>query len=194
MGEVLLERGVQPFNPDEAAKRFLSSDSSLTLQAANAAAWREGVRLLRRAIAGRLNFAFETTLGGHTITSILESAAFAGTPVRMWYVALRSPELHIQRVRARVARGGHDIPEQKIRERYNQSRSNLIRLLPVLMDLRVYDNSHEADPSAGRLPKPRLILHFAHRRVIAHCELRTAPAWTKPILMEALKLERSGPS
>ena len=54
-----------------------------------------------------------------------------GIEVRIWYVGLSSPELHVARVRARVAKGGHDIPEARIRERYDAGRLNLIRLLPA---------------------------------------------------------------
>ena len=64
-------------------------------------------------------------------------------------MGLASTELHIARVRSRVARGGHDIPEEKIRERYARSLLNLILVLPKLTELRVYDNSHEADPHTG---------------------------------------------
>ena len=189
--EVFVERGVNPFDPDEVARRLRSLDQSLSSEASNAAAWQEGVRLLRRAIAERLNFAFETTLGGNTIASLLESAALSGIRVRIWYVGLRSPDLHIQRVRARVAKGGHDISERRIRERYNQSRLNLIRLLPVLAELRLYDNSYEADPGLDLLPAPKLILHLVNRRIVARINLRNAPGWTKPILMEALRLDRA---
>jgi predicted ABC-type ATPase len=190
-GEVFLERGIEPFNPDEIAKRFRALNPAFSIERANVAAWQEGVRLLSRAITERLNFAFETTLGGRTITTLLERAAFTGIQVHIWYIGLRSPELHIQRVRARVAKGGHDIPEQKIRERYDQSRRNLIRLLPLLAALRLYDNSQEANPRIGFAPKPELILHFARKKVISHTSLRDAPTWTKPILMEALRLNRS---
>ena len=76
-------------------------------------------------------------------------AANVGLPVRMWYVGLRDPDLHVQRVRARVARGGHDIPEATIRQRYDDSRTNLIRLLPHVAELKLYDNSLEADPHRG---------------------------------------------
>jgi len=82
---------------------------------ANAAAWQQGKRLLQRAISGRLDFAFETTLGGATMTAMLADAATSGIEVRIWYVGLESPELHIARVRARARRGGHDIPEARIR-------------------------------------------------------------------------------
>ncbi len=101
---------------------------------------REGAFWSGRAIAERCNFAFETTLGRSTITSLLETALLSGIEVRIAYVGLSSPELHIARVRSRVEKGGHDIPEERIRDRYDRGRLNLIRLLPRLTELRVYDN------------------------------------------------------
>jgi predicted ABC-type ATPase len=187
-GAMFRQMGAEYFNPDEAAKRILAANPLITLEEVNSAAWNEGKRLLERAIRERCNFAFETTLGGHTITALLEEALLAGIEVRIWYVGLSSPELHIARVRARVEKGGHDIPEAKIRERYASSRINLIRLLPKLTEVRVYDNSEEADPHAGLAPQPRLILHLARRKIIASCDLALAPGWAKPILMAAMKV------
>src|SRR2546427_11193813 len=138
---MLLESGAEYFNPDVAASRFLSTNPGMTQEEANSAAWHQGKRLLERAIAERLDFAFETTLGGHTISTLLHEALVAGIEVRMWFVGLSSPELHMARVRARGARGGHDIPEEKIRERYDRRRVNLIELMPRLTELRVFDNS-----------------------------------------------------
>ena len=188
-GAILLQRGVEYFDPDQAAMQIRSANPGMTSEEANSAAWRQGRRLLERAIAERLNFAFETTLGGHTITALLGSALSAGIEVRIWYVGLSSPELHIARVRARVARGGHDIPEAKIRERYDQSRLNLIRLMPNLTELRVYDNSPEADPLAGVAPEPTLILHLARAKITSSCKLVDTPQWAKPILRAALGLQ-----
>jgi predicted ABC-type ATPase len=187
-GEMLLRKGIDYLNPDEAAKMVLAANPGLSQAEANGAAWYEGKRQIELAIADRHSLAFETTLGGHTITSLLEQALSEGMEVRIWYVALSSPELHIARVRSRVAHGGHDIPEGKIRERYNSSRLNLIRLLPKLTEFRVYDNSREADPSAGATAKPALILHLTRGRVVRTCELRLAPEWAKPILMAAMSL------
>jgi predicted ABC-type ATPase len=99
-----------------------------------------------------------------------------------------SPELHIARVQARVKLGGRDIPEEKIRERYTQSRLNLIHLLPNLTELLVYDNSEDADWSAGKPPNPRLILHLVRGRIVETCELSRVPEWAKPILAEASRL------
>jgi predicted ABC-type ATPase len=171
------------FNPDTAAKRIRDDNPVISQDEANAAAWQESKRLLESAIAHRKDFVFETTLGGNTIAALLEKALAAGIEVHIFYVGLRSPELHIARVRARVLRGGHDIPENKIRERYDRSRLNLIRLLPHLTELLVYDNSHEADPHTGAMPKPLLVLHLKRGRVLKRCDLAHVPDWAKPILM-----------
>jgi predicted ABC-type ATPase len=73
-------------------------------------AWLEGKRRVEWAIAEHHDLAFETTLGGHTIANLLDRALSEGLEVRIWYLGLSSPELHLARVRARVAKGGHDIP------------------------------------------------------------------------------------
>jgi predicted ABC-type ATPase len=186
-GAMLQSAGTEYFNPDEAAKRILVANPIIALEEANAAAWNEGRRLLERAISEKGSFAFETTLGGQTIAALLEKAALAGIDVKIWYVGLESPELHIARVRSRVEKGGHDIPEGKIRERYANSRFNLIRLLPKLTELLVYDNSEEADPQAGLAPRPKLIIHIVKQKIVAMCDLIAAPTWAKPILIAAMK-------
>jgi len=182
------ESGADYFNPDEAAVRFRAENPSMSQEEANGAAWRQGKRLLERAITERLDFAFETTLGGRTISALLHQALSERIEVRIWYVGLASPELHIARVRSRVAAGGHDIPEAKIRERYNSSRLNLVELMPKLTELRVYDNSEEGDPRSGIAPQPKLLLHMDRGRIIDSCDLAMTPEWAKPILATAMKL------
>jgi len=103
-------------------------------------------------------------------------------------VGLDSVERHIARVRSRVAQGGHDIPEERIRERYTQSRLNLIRLLPRLTELLLYDNSEGADPRSGTSPEPRLILRLVQGKIRETCELSRVSEWAKPVLAAALKL------
>jgi predicted ABC-type ATPase len=186
-GAMLLRQRVEYFNPDEAARRIRAANPGISQTQANGAAWHEGKRLLERAIAERLDFAFETTLGGRTITALLERAAARGFEVRIWYVGLNGPELHIARVRARVAKGGHDIPEPRIRERYDASRLNLIRLLPSLSELWVYDNSKDADPDAGVAPEPKLVLHLRHGTVVGPRDLSLTPEWAKAIVAAAMK-------
>lgn len=187
-GAAFNELGGEYFNPDTVARKVQKADPTLTLKEANSAAWHQGKRLLERAITERLDFAFETTLGGNTITGLLEMALDQGIEVRVWYAGLRSPELHIARVRQRHLRGGHDIEEADIRRRYETSRVNLIRLLPKLTELRVYDNSVEADPQEGTPPQVQLVLHMVGGKIVNTENLDQTPQWAKPIVAAALHL------
>jgi predicted ABC-type ATPase len=191
-GALFRQAGADYFNPDEATARILAANPGMSAADANSAAWFEGKRLLERAIADRLDFAFETTLGGHTVPALLHRALAAGIEVRIWFVGLRTPALHIARVRSRVARGGHDIPDDLIRKRYNRSRMNLIELMPAVTELKVYDNSHEADPQEGRTPQPILVLHMAQQRIVAVADLSEIPEWAKPLVAAAMKLAKLG--
>jgi predicted ABC-type ATPase len=186
-GAAFRENGFEYFNPDEATWRLQEANPGISLEVANSKAWLQGTRLLRRAITERMDFAFETTLGGNTIPRLLKDAHAAGLAVRLWFVGLDSPERHIARVRARVAAGGHDIPEARIRERYDRSRENLIHLLPTLTQLRLYDNSEEGDPTANVRPSPKLILHASDGVVRETCAVSTVPDWAKPLFIAALR-------
>jgi predicted ABC-type ATPase len=166
---------------------LIAANPGLDQTKANAAAWHQGRRLLERAIRNGTP-AFETTLGGSTMPRLLTEAASGGFEVRIWYVGLASPDLHIERVRNRVRAGGHDIPESSIRRRWRHSRLNLVQLLPHLSELRVYDNSADADPAAGNAPQPALVLHLDHGEIVGPPDLSSTPEWAKPIVAAALKL------
>jgi predicted ABC-type ATPase len=195
-GAALHATGIEFFNPDDAARRIAAAnagrDPPLSQAQVNGAAWGQGRRLLQRAIDERGAFAFETTLGGQTMTELLEQAARAGMSVHVWFAGLADVDQHIERVRRRVTRGGHDIPVAKIRQRFDSGRANLIRLLPVLRELRLYDNSMEADPVAHATPRPHLLLHCRQQRIVVpstlHKLLDDTPRWAAPIVAAALKL------
>lgn len=187
-GATLRSGGGFYYNPDEAARDLKLANPNLTQIQANSAAWHRGREMLERAIAQRLDFTFETTLGASTIPKLLFDAAKQGIEVHVWYTGLTNPELHIARVRARVARGGHAIPEEAIRRRFEHSRLNLIQMLPVLATLRVYDNSFEADPAAGKIPAPVLVLHMQRSRILNPQDLPHVPGWAKPIAAAAMKI------
>jgi predicted ABC-type ATPase len=161
----------------------------MTQAEANAWAWNEGVARLRRAIAQRGNYALETTLGGDTIVDLLMEATEAGLDVNVWFVGLDSVELHVARVQQRVARGGHDVPRADIERRFVRGRLNLIRLLPTLNQLVVYDNSAQADAAAPAKAIPRLLLRRVGGAIAAPAELARTPAWAKPIIAAVLKLD-----
>ncbi len=184
--------GIPAFNPDMAARQAIAAargeGRELTQAEANAWAWNEGVRLLRQAIAERRNAALETTLGGDTIAGLLTGAARAGIGVSMWFVGLESVALHVARVKLRVSQGGHDIPLSDIERRYVNSRVNLIRLLPMLGELAVYDNSGDASAESTVPYEPKLVLRASKGVIAGPADLSATPAWAKPIVAAAMKL------
>jgi predicted ABC-type ATPase len=189
IGGYLLERDrLTWFNPDTFA-RELKAATGCDQETANARAWQEGMRRFDEAVAKGLNHAFETTLGGTTVTAkILE--ATKTHDVLIWFCGLSSPELHIARVEARVRAGGHPIPEEKIRERYPLAQMNLIKLMPHVAYIKVYDNSAEA-AADGAVPDPLLVLEMENGKVTSPARddlkaLRRAPEWTRAILEAAL--------
>jgi predicted ABC-type ATPase len=186
-GAALQASGAEFFNPDVVAARLRVQQPGLSAQQANALAWTLGRRGLEKALAEGLTYAFETTLGGRSIAQLLLAGARGGAEVHVWFAGLATPELHLQRIAARVAAGGHDIPEAKVRERFDASRANLVKLMPHLASLRVHDNSAEADPKAGRRPRPVLLLQMQRGRVVSHVPLHEVPAWAKPLLAAALR-------
>jgi predicted ABC-type ATPase len=187
-GAAFRAAGADYYNPDEVARALVARRTPLV--DANALAWATGRELLERAIQRGWTFAFETTLGGNTIPRLLGNAAARGSEISVWYVGLESADLHVARVRARVERGGHDIPEALVRTRYERSLLNLIALLPALTELRLYDNSLEADLAAGSAPLPRLILHLERGVVVAPADLSATPSWARSVVAAALRLGR----
>lgn len=192
-GRALREAHGVYFNPDEESQRILAGNPGMPLQQANGSAWQKSVSLLRAAIRDGSDYSFETTLGGNTVTQLLLAAAQAGHRLSIWYCCLDRPERHLTRVAARVAAGGHDIPAATVRTRYDLSRQNLVLLMPHVTDLRVYDNSVEADPAAGLSPTPLLVLEIANKTLrfpATGDQLRATPAWAKPLVACAMQLGR----
>jgi predicted ABC-type ATPase len=190
-GAMLAGQGLPWFNPDSYA-RELSRQLELPLEEANGRAWVHGKTMLEAAIANRTNHAFETTLGGATITRLLAEASRTHAVVMM-FCGLTSPELHIERVAQRVACGGHPIAEQKIRERWVSSRLNLIQLLPVLARLQVFDNSASAKPGE-EIADPVLVLDMKNSQVIFPqrldpASLAAVPPWARPIVEACIQMQ-----
>ena len=71
-GAMFRAEGTVYFNPYDAAARIRHAKPHLSAEEANSHAWYHGKRLLERAIAQRLNLAFETTLGGNSIPAVLK--------------------------------------------------------------------------------------------------------------------------
>jgi len=188
-GYLLTQAGLAWYNPDDFA-RALVADYGVSQEKANIEAWQEGVRRLRQAMAARRSFAFETTLGGHSITQYLLQACKTHD-VMVWYCGLRDPQLHLDRIKLRVRNGGHDIPEAKVRQRWVSSLRNLIVLMPSLAYLRVYDNSTQFAKGQA-IGEPKLLLEMRAAQRIHPAmliEAVDAPEWVKPALEAAFELD-----
>jgi len=185
VGEFLAAKGGAYFNPDLVARELIQK--GVPAEQAIASAWKLGFNALQRAINSNEDFSFETTLGGNTIARELHQAIKAGLKIYIWYVGLASPELHIARVRARVGRGGHEIPEAKIRERYPKSLANLVSFIGAA-EVHVFDNSAE---SADGLPQTMRVFRMRGERIIEP-DLETlitqTPNWAKPVVAAAVKV------
>lgn len=189
-GAMLQDLGLSWFNPDTYARQ-MANELGMDIEEANSRAWKRGKSALEKAIAKRSSYAFETTLGGSTITRLLADACRTHSVV-MLYCGLSSAELHIERVAQRVVHGGHDIPEPKIRERWDASRVNLVKLLPVLSRLQVLDNSARVEPGQD-IPDPVLVLEMEGGLVtfpdsLDARSLNAVPEWARPIVEAAIQL------
>ncbi len=93
----------------------------------------------------RENFAIETTLASKSLVRFVKECKIEGYEVRLVYVALDNPETAVRRVAIRVAKGGHDIPEETIRRRYFRSLRNFFNIYSGEVDhWTLLDNSGES--------------------------------------------------
>lgn len=84
---------------------------------------------------------FETVLSSDKYLPMIDHALSLGYEFRLIYVALKTPELHIERVRKRVSEGGHGVDQDKIVARRLRSFDRLQTVLPKANFAQVWDNS-----------------------------------------------------
>jgi predicted ABC-type ATPase len=107
--------------PDAIARRI----NPETPQQAGLPAEREALRRIAEYIRNAESFAIETTLAGGRTSSAIGAALDRLFFTRLFYICLDNPERSIQRVRERVAEGGHDVPDADVRRRYTRSLTNV---------------------------------------------------------------------
>ncbi|MBP2450021.1 zeta toxin family protein [Rhizobium leguminosarum] len=96
-------------------------------------------------IETKTSFVFETTLSSQQSIRMMRDTKAAGFAVGLYYVALDNVETNIERVRQRVLKGGHNIPEADIRRRYQGSLNKLVDALKLADEAVLIDNS-ELEP------------------------------------------------
>ena len=122
----MIARGLSPFAPEKAATQ----------------AGRIVLAEMVARVKARKSFAFETTLSGLGYARSIPRWRAAGYDIGVIFLSLPSVDLALARIRARVAQGGHDIPEAVVRRRFGRGLQNFERIYKKLVDSWVvYDNS-----------------------------------------------------
>jgi len=136
---------------DAGVVHFVNADliasglSPLKPELAAIAAARMVLREIDRLAAERTDFAFETTFSGLTYVRRLQAWKQAGYRIEMVYLRLRSVQLALRRIAARVRQGGHDVPRADVVRRFSRGWENFQRIYRPLADSwAVYDNSGRA--------------------------------------------------
>ena len=90
------------------------------------------------------SFAFETTLSTKSYTGLIKKAKEKGYEIILLFLILDSQELAIKRVETRVKEGGHNIPKEVIKRRFENGLVNLFNLyIPIVNKWIIIDNSGE---------------------------------------------------
>ncbi len=155
---------------------FINADQ-ISLQtgisAYKAAELAEEVR--RGLIEQRASFIFETVLSDPVGAKLefLKAAEARGYTVLLLFIGIDSPHSSEERVAIRVSKGGHDVPREKIHERYARTMKNLQRAFGTIGNIRVYDNSDLDRPYRLMASKDE-----GHEVVV----YPPTPAWLKSLL------------
>lgn len=123
-----IARGLSPFQPE-----------TVSFQAG-----RIMLARIQELLKGKNDFGFETTLATRSYVDLIKQAKRQGYTIVLIYFWLESVELAKARVKARVEKGGHNIPPNVIERRYVRGKENFFQLYKNVCDSWiVYDNSHE---------------------------------------------------
>jgi predicted ABC-type ATPase len=159
--------------PDAIARRI----NPETPQQAGLSAGREVLRRTAEYIRNAESFAIETTLAGRWTNSAIGAAIERLFFTRLFYICLDNPERSIQRVRERVAQGGHDVPDADVRRRYTRSLENASHVLQLVHQGLVFDNS-------GAEPRP--VFEMRGGRLLSLID--KIPEWAAALLERSTRL------
>lgn len=86
-------------------------------------------------------FSFETVFSNPDKLKFLRFAKAYGFHIIVIYITTDDPSINVRRVQRRVSEGGHDVPEEKIRARYERSMTLMPEVISFADESEVYDNS-----------------------------------------------------
>ena len=130
--------GVEVIDPDAIARNVETGSPGQ--------AGREALRRRRAAVGAGRPLVVETTLAGHGVLRLMKAARKVGYRIELHYVSVDSPDRALDRIRTRVAQGGHDVPEADARRRFARSLANLPAAIEGSDEARLYDNTDPDQP------------------------------------------------
>jgi predicted ABC-type ATPase len=95
----------------------------------------------RKLVKKRMSFSFESVMSSPDKIEFLKEAKAEGYRIYLYYIATKDAEINIYRVYNRVMQGGHDVPEDKIVQRYKRSLSLLPDAVKISDRAYIFDNS-----------------------------------------------------
>lgn len=96
-----------------------------------------------------MDMAFETTLASHLLAARIRRMQATGYRFHLYFFWLPSADMAVRRVAKRVAAGGHNIPEETIRRRYERGLENFFNHYSPVADTWVLMNNML--PTASRI-------------------------------------------
>jgi predicted ABC-type ATPase len=104
-------------------------------------AGRKAIELKNFCFENKISLNQETTLTGNSILKSIENAKRLGYNINLYYIKVDSEKIAISRVKDRVHKGGHGIPEDVIKKRFKESYANLFKILMYCDSYKIFDNT-----------------------------------------------------
>lgn len=136
-------------NPDLLTARIQAAER-LDLRDANLQAVMRIEGWLDASLGVHQTIGVETVLSTDKYRRLVDKAKLRGFEIRLIYVFLRSAELQIERIRLRVARGGHDVPDDKVRARRERSFDQMPWFMQAADAAWLFDNSGPEPELVGK--------------------------------------------
>lgn len=129
-------------DPDLISKKL---DKNLPQSKRDILAGRQAIKLSKEFLKDKESFCQETTLSGKclNINKNIELAKLQGYNVRLIYIAIQDPNMAIKNIKDRVNSGGHNVPDEKVLSRFNQSYDNLKEISKKVDEITIVDNSNK---------------------------------------------------
>ena len=126
---------------------------------------KEAISLINDCLEKGVNFTQETTLSGVRTLKTIKRARELAYYIKLYYIGVSSCDESLLRIENRVRKGGHDIPSDDVKRRYEKRFEDLERILPYCSEAKLFDNENGFVEAA----------EYKNGEIITKCS--TPPVW-----------------